>query len=41
MFLEWYIKNGFSLWIDTCSILQDQFETCMNGVVDVLKENNC
>ena len=41
MFLEWYIKNGFSLWIDTCSILHDQFETCMNGVVDVLKENNC
>ena len=40
MFLELYIKNGFSIWIDTCSILHEQFETCMNNIAGFLTENN-
>lgn len=40
MFLERYIKNGFSIWIDTCSILHEQFETCMNNIAGFLTENN-
>ena len=40
MFLERYTKNGFSIWIDTCSILHDQFQTCMNNIAGFLSENN-
>lgn len=40
MFLDRYIKNGFSIWIDTCSILHEQFETCMNNIAGFLTENN-
>lgn len=40
MFLERYIKNGFSIWIDTCSILHEQFETCMSNIAGFLTENN-
>lgn len=40
MFLERYIKSGFSIWIDTCSILHEQFENCVNNIAGFLTENN-
>ncbi|MBR4631406.1 MAG: hypothetical protein IKO57_13350 [Treponema sp.] len=40
MFLEKYTKKGFSIWIDTCSILHEQFQTCMNNIAGFLTGNN-